>query len=148
MESPNSPVVGLAEAAALCKVSPATIRRRKAVLVELGATTDPSGWRIPIPALVQVGLLDRVTPAPVPGSTVSPDTTPPIDNPQIRLLETLVAQLQDALEREKARCDAAEERAARAEERLDHLLPGNTDNNNDNNSNNNKGILSRLFGIK
>lgn len=144
MESPNSPVVGLAEAASLCKVSPATIRRRKALLVELGATTDPSGWRIPIPALVQVGLLDRVTPAPVTGSDVSPVTSPPVDNPQIALLETLVRQLQDALEREKARCDAAEERAAKAEERLDHLLPGNTDNN----QNNNRSLLSRLFRIK
>lgn len=125
-------------------MSPATIRRRKALLVELGATTDPSGWRIPIPALVQVGLLDRVTPAPVTGSDVSPVTSPPVDNPQIALLETLVRQLQDALEREKARCDAAEERAAKAEERLDHLLPGNTDNN----QNNNRSLLSRLFRIK
>lgn len=139
MESPNPPVVGLAEAAALCKVSPATVRRRKAILTELGATTDPSGWRIPIPALVDVGLLDRVTPASVTGSTVSPDATPPVDNPQIALLETLVRQLQDALEREKARCDAAEERAARAEERLDHLLPGNNINNNK------RGIFARLF---
>lgn len=145
MESPNSPVVGLAEAARLCKVSAASIRRRKAVLTELGATTDPKGWQIPIPALVQIGLLDRVTPAPVPGSTVSPDTTPPVDNPQIALLEALVAQLQDALEREKARCDAAEARAAKAEERLDHLLPGNNANNI---HNNNRGLLSRLFGIK
>lgn len=125
-------------------MSPATIRRRKALLVELGATTDSSGWRIPIPALVQVGLLDRVTPAPVTGSDVSPVTSPPVDNPQIALLETLVRQLQDALEREKARCDAAEERAAKAEERLDHLLPGNTDNN----QNNNRSLLSRLFRIK
>lgn len=148
MESPNQPVVGLAEAARLCQVSPASIRRRKAVLVDLGATTDPSGWRIPIPALVQIGLLDKVTPAPVTGDAVSPVASPPVDNSQIALLEALVRQLQDALEREKARCDAAEARAAKAEERLDHLLPGSTDNNKDNNSNNNKGILSRLFGIK
>lgn len=76
--TPNTgPKVSQAEAARLCKVSTATIRRRRPELVEYGAKPDPKGgWMIPISALVAVGLLDRATPPDtVTPQPVSPDTT-------------------------------------------------------------------------
>lgn len=52
------PEVSQAEAARLCKMSTATIRRHRAELQKHGAHPDPAGgWLIPIPALVATGLL-------------------------------------------------------------------------------------------
>lgn len=75
----------------------------------MGATATDGGWRIPVSALVAVGLLDRVTaseappvePAPVTDSVV----TPSVDTPQNgdeglrRENEHLREDLLDALER-------------------------------------------------
>lgn len=68
------PCVGLREAARVSGVSIATVRRRREQLIEHGATVQASGWMIPIPALVAVGLLDRVSP-PVTGSRTKGDTS-------------------------------------------------------------------------
>lgn len=59
----TSPTIGLAEAARICGVSESTIRRRRQELVELGASRGAQGWQIPIPALISLGLMDRVTPS-------------------------------------------------------------------------------------
>lgn len=79
MDTPSAPPsVSQAEAARICGVSTATIRRRRAELVEHGAKSDgDGGWTIPIPALVAAGLLDRTTPPDTPTTWgMSPDTTP------------------------------------------------------------------------
>lgn len=74
--NPQVPWVGLKEAARLCSVSPGVIRRRKDELQEQGATASEDGWRIPIPALVNTGLLDRVTPANPPQTQDEPAANP------------------------------------------------------------------------
>lgn len=104
------PMLGLAEAAKACNVSLSTIRRRRAELLAMGATSDARGWRIPIPALIELGLMDRTTApddtpqiprqsASVPGMT--PVMTPPSDTPSdtSELLEELRSQLAKAEQR-------------------------------------------------
>lgn len=59
--SMTAPTVGLAEAAQACGVSESTIRRRREELKALGAVQGPRGWQIPIPALVQLGLMASTT---------------------------------------------------------------------------------------
>jgi len=58
----SAPKVGLRKAAQLCGCSIATVRRRKAGLIEHGAVQTKDGWQSPVPALVTLGLLDRVSP--------------------------------------------------------------------------------------
>ena len=110
------PTVGLKEAARLCRVSVATVRRRRELLEAAGATAAEDGWTIPIPALVAVGLLDRTTPpregAPAgvaPATT--PHPTPGTDTPESPAL----ASLREQLETERRARAAAEARAHLAE---------------------------------
>lgn len=106
--APFAPTVGLREAARISGCSVATVRRRKAALMEHGATSTAEGWVIPIPALVAVGLLDRVSPPDtVPVSSVTPSKEPAADTP-------LIAQLRAELAAEHTLRLVAE---ARAEER-------------------------------
>lgn len=109
-------VVGLEEAARLCKVSVATVRLRRNLLEAAGATAAGDGWTIPIPALVAVGLLDRSTPPRVgavagaaPGTTPCP--APVVDTPESPVL----ASLREELDAERRARAAAEARAHLAE---------------------------------
>lgn len=106
------PVVGLKEAARLCRVSVATVRRRREQLEAAGATAAEDGWTIPIPALVAVGLLDRTTP-PGEGAAagVAPATTPGTDTPESPALTALRTEL----EAERRARAEAEHRARLAE---------------------------------
>ena len=110
------PVVGLKEAARLCNVSVATVRRRRELLEAAGATAAEDGWTIPIPALVAVGLLDRTTP-PREGAAAgvapatTPHPTPDTDTPESPAL----ASLREQLEAERRARAAAEARAHLAE---------------------------------
>jgi hypothetical protein len=94
----TAPTIGLAEAARICRVSESTLRRKRAELVELGASHGPKGWSIPIPALVELGLLDATTgpdtvvaPAALPDSPVEPITTPAATAELEALREALTA---------------------------------------------------------
>lgn len=117
------PSVSQAEAARICGVSTATIRRRRSELVEHGAKPDADGgWTIPIPALVAVGLLDRTTPPETPTTRrMSPDTTrhtaPPVTSPDE------VAELRSRLRETEHRAALAE---AISEERLRALEDART----------------------
>lgn len=105
----DGPVLGLAEAAKACGVSVSTVRRKRADLEERGAVATPSGWRIPIAALVGSGLMPPTTPPPKVPSVV-PTMRPPAegdDAPNDTLREEL-----DML---RTRLVAAEQRAAVAE---------------------------------
>ena len=106
-----APTLGLAEAAKQTGKSVSTIRRRKSELEKLGAVISPDGWRIPIPALVQLGIMDRVS-----GGGVTTRITPPPLEPGGISQE--VADL-------RAQLAAAEQRAAIAEaiaqERSQHI---------------------------
>lgn len=106
------PFVSQAEAARVCGVSTATIRRRRSELVEHGATPDKDGgWRIPIPALVAVGLLDRTTPPDTATPrAMSPDTTRPDATPSTPL-DTSAQEIADL----RTRLRETEHRAALAE---------------------------------
>lgn len=110
------PMVSQAEAARICKVSTATLRRRRTELEQHGAKPDPTGgWLIPIPALVACGLLDRTTPPDTrAASTMSPDTTP-LHNGGVSPLDTRLVELQDQLDRADRRVQDAEHRAELAE---------------------------------
>ena len=101
MTSPTVPTVGLAEAARLTGKSISTIRRKKRELCEFGATVSAAGWAIPIPALVHLGLLDRLPPSMI--------------DPLVAAFTAHIADLQAQLDRERARAD-------NLETRLDQLL--------------------------
>lgn len=100
------PTLGLAEAAKACGVSVSTLRRKRPELAAQGAAQTATGWRIPVTALIALGLMDRTTDARHDGrhdTHMTPITTAPSD--------ALTAQL-DALRTALA---AAEQRAAVAE---------------------------------
>ena len=102
----GGPVLGLAAAAKACGVSVSTLRRRREDLEKLGAVATPSGWRIPIAALVGSGLMP-------------PTTQPPThDGPMPPLIGGSDAPsdtLREELETLRVQLAAAEQRAAVAE---------------------------------
>lgn len=120
------PMVSQAEAARLCRVSTATIRRRRMSgdLADCVQAPDGRGWLIPIPSLVAAGLLDRVTPPDtVTTRRVSPDTTPPSgtpvsppDTPTCDEVEVLRERLRAAEHRAQLAEAIAAERAAALED--------------------------------
>lgn len=65
----SPPVLTLAQAVQVTGRSKNTIKARKDKLIEAGTTIDASGWSIPYPALIQVGLLDSVSAAEAPAPT-------------------------------------------------------------------------------
>lgn len=102
----TAPVLGLAEAAKACGVSESTIRRRRPELLAAGATQTPKGWAIPVPVLVQLGLMDRRTApdAPAPSDSLQRPrqealTTPATQSLSDTLLEALREKLADAEKR-------------------------------------------------
>lgn len=110
-------VIGLAEAAKVSGVSESTIRRRRAELKELGAVQGPKGWQIPIPALIQLGLMS---------STTAPDTvTAPETPPVAPLTDAMTGNTYQELEALRGALIAAEHRAelaeARAAERAEQI---------------------------
>lgn len=102
----GGPTLGLAEAAKACGVSVSTLRRKRPDLEANGAVQTDKGWRIPVTALIALGLMARTTDAPhethrdIP---LTPTMTPSSD----ALTEEL-----DAL---RSKLAAAEQRAAVAE---------------------------------
>lgn len=102
----GGPTLGLAEAAKACGVSVSTLRRKRPELTAHGAAQTANGWRIPVTALIALGLMDRTTDARHESqhdSPLAPITTAPA--------EALKGEL-DAL---RAQLAAAEQRAAVAE---------------------------------
>ncbi|MGX5718360.1 hypothetical protein [Arthrobacter sp. MAHUQ-56] len=113
----KAPVLGLAEAAKACGVSESTIRRRRPELIAAGAVQDNRGWRIPVPALIELGLMDRTTAPDTPDTSDSPTapgqgpvTTPATQTPLAPLLEALREKLADAEKRAAVAEAIAEER--------------------------------------
>lgn len=104
------PTLGLAEAAKACGVSVSTLRRKRPELTAHGAAQTANGWRIPVTALIALGLMGRTSDAhhesrhdtPV-APTMTPATMAPVD--------ALTGEL-DAL---RAKLADAEQRAAVAE---------------------------------
>jgi hypothetical protein len=102
----GGPTLGLAEAAKACGVSVSTLRRKRPELAAHGAAQTATGWRIPVTALIALGLMDRTTDTrheTQHDTPMTPTTTPPAD--------ALIAEL-DAL---RAALADAEQRAAVAE---------------------------------
>lgn len=70
----DAPHVSLTEAAAMTGLSVSTLRRRREALRAHGAFQKEDGsWMIPVPALVDLGMLDRVTPDDPAPQTAAPD---------------------------------------------------------------------------
>lgn len=109
----TAPTIGLAEAARVCGVSESTIRRRRAELLELGASQGPKGWSIPIPALVQLGLMTATT-APDAVIAREPLQESPVEAVMTPSALAEVEALREALTAAELRAAVAE---ARAEER-------------------------------
>jgi hypothetical protein len=103
------PVMGLAEAAKACGVSESTLRRRRPELKEFGAVETDKGWRIPVTALIAVGLMAPTTPA-------SSDTFPgaPASGTRDDALRGELDALRRQLADTEKRAAVAEERAAGA----------------------------------
>jgi predicted DNA-binding transcriptional regulator YafY len=110
------PTLGLAEAAKACGVSVSTLRRKRPDLEAHGAAQTATGWRIPVTALIALGLMSNTTDAPTepPSPRYAPDT---LDALQARL-DAQQTELDSARERRDAlrsQLAAAEQRAAVAE---------------------------------
>jgi hypothetical protein len=106
MPPAGGPTLGLAEAAKACGISVSTLRRKRPELAAHGAAQTANGWRIPVTALIALGLMDRTTDTRHEtrhDTPMTPTTTAPTD--------ALTAQL-DALRTALA---DAERRAAVAE---------------------------------
>lgn len=96
--SAGGPTLGLAEAAKACGVSVSTLRRKRPELEANGAAQTAKGWRIPVTALIALGLMDRTTDAHHEGrqdSPLTPAMTPP-DDALIAQLDALRTALADA----------------------------------------------------
>lgn len=99
----------LKEAAEVCKVSPATIRRRKEALREVGAICEPSGWRVSLQQLIAVGLTTRVRSGEAEQLPVEVTATGSSDT-LVQALQAYIATLESDLARERIRADQAEAR--------------------------------------
>lgn len=104
------PLLGLAEAAKACGVSVSTVRRKRPELAAYGAAQTAKGWRIPITALIAVGLMSRTTDADSARRHDAP-TTPVMTPPTNGANDVLTGEI-DALRMKLAE---AEQRAAVAE---------------------------------
>lgn len=94
----NPPTLGLKEAAVQCGVSVSTMRRHRDELVKLGATVSDQGhWRIPIPALITAGLMDRRTPPDALTGVVTSPVTPNMTPDYLDRIAQLERQLQDEI---------------------------------------------------
>lgn len=102
----GGPVLGLASAAKACGVSLSTLRRRRSDLEKFGAVQTPTGWQIPITALIGAGLMDRVTPPPSSDAPVTPLAWGD---------DAASHALREELEAMRSRLASAEQRAAVAE---------------------------------
>lgn len=102
---PDRPLVGLKEASALTGLSLSTLRRRRDSLRDHGAVRHSDGsWSIPISALVELGMLDKVTPHDTHHN--AENDTP--RNPLSDTPDTQVADLRVEVERERGLRLAAE----------------------------------------
>jgi hypothetical protein len=104
------PTLGLAEAAKACGVSVSTLRRKRPELEVHGAAQTAKGWRIPVTALIAIGLMGRTTDAHHESRHDTP-TTPSMTPAMTAPVEALTGEL-EAL---RAKLAAAEQRAAVAE---------------------------------
>lgn len=118
MTSPLPNVVGLAQAAKITGRSVSTIRRKKAELELLGATTDKDGWKIPVEALVQVWNLDRLPE----GIDVTPPVKTGVSEPtEVDELRRMLEESNTRFEREHARANIAEQIARERQEHISSL---------------------------
>lgn len=99
----------LKEAAEVCKVSTATIRRRKDALRQVGAVCEPSGWRVSLQQLIAVGLTTRVRSGEAEQLPVEVTATGSSDT-LVQALQAHIATLESDLVRERIRADQAEAR--------------------------------------
>lgn len=99
------PTLGLAEAAKACGVSVSTLRRKRPELTANGAAQTANGWRIPVTALIALGLMDRTTDAhhesrhDTPTAPVMMATTTGASDALAGELDALRAKLADAEQR-------------------------------------------------
>lgn len=104
------PTLGLAEAAKACGVSVSTLRRRRPELAAHGAAQTATGWRIPVTALIALGLMGR-TSDPHHGSHHDIPSTPSM-TATTRVADDVLTGELDAL---RVKLAEAEQRAAVAE---------------------------------
>ena len=117
----DGPTVGLFDAAEICGVSVSTLRRKREFLLKHGAHQDRRGrWRIPVALLVDMGLLDRVTPSETQSPTaVTPTMTPTVETQVRPTADGPLIDLRDQLEEAKSQLLTTEHRLEVAEARLE-----------------------------
>jgi hypothetical protein len=104
------PTLGLAEAAKACGVSVSTLRRKRTELAAHGAAQTATGWRIPVTALIALGLMGRTSDTPHESRHDTP-VTPTMAAATTASDDALAGEL-DAL---RIKLAEAEQRAAVAE---------------------------------
>lgn len=114
----TAPALGFAAAAKACGISESTLRRKRPELLAAGARQTPKGWSIPIPVLVELGLMDRTT-APdavtAPGSAQESHLGPAVTAPGLAEMEPLMTALREKLADAEMRAAVAEAVAAERE---------------------------------
>ncbi len=115
-----------------CGISVSTMRRHRDELVKLGATVSDQGrWSIPIPALIEAGLMDRRTPPDalvgIMTPTLAPDYLDQITQLERQLQEEILARKDEHAGRVLAEQVAAErERIIQAQAQTLRILEAGT----------------------
>lgn len=109
------------EAAEVAGISVSTLRRRKAALVEAGATVSDSGWQVPMTALIAAGLI------PGEGAGAARADTPvaPEQDHETSALRERIAELEHQVSELRHRAEVAEAVAAERQQTLDVLRIAN-----------------------
>lgn len=109
----TAPVLTLSAAATATGLSQSTLRRKRAEMLKAGARqTEKGAWEIPVPVLIQLGLMPATTaPDSPPVESVEAFTAPTTQTP----METLTAPLRAEVEALRAELAEAKQRAAVAE---------------------------------
>jgi hypothetical protein len=120
----GGPTLGLGAAARACGVAVTTVRRHRDELIAHGATTDATGWVIPVSALVVVGLMPRTTPpdtgsdTPSATGTATPVATG-VGGSELERLREELAEARIDIERQRGRAERAEAEARERDRIID-----------------------------
>ncbi|WP_206059895.1 hypothetical protein, partial [Kocuria tytonicola] len=122
----SSAVFTMKEAADVAGVSVSTLRRRRSELEEAGASITSAGWKVPMTALIAVGLIhsEGFHAAPPARASTSPAQSPDEAESAARLLER-VRELETEVQEWRRRAEVAEARAEERRRALDALQIAN-----------------------
>lgn len=120
----NKQYLTLKEAVEVSGKSIATLRRKKAILEELGAICSTKGWQVTVEQLTQAGLIkDNKKTKNVNKTTVSSKTSnKTLENELKKEIELLTKTYENQIKDLKQMLEIQTERAEKAENRLEKMM--------------------------